>query len=97
MGHASVGVTGFLFGGGHCRGQAVLLAFQTLTWMGGRQEEWRGAMCLGHHPQGRDPAPHLRISSAMALWVRFSSFSSFLATSLLRSLEQGREVGGGHR
>nr|KAF6330349.1 hypothetical protein mMyoMyo1_012339 [Myotis myotis] len=26
-----------------------------------------------------------RISSAMALWVCFSSFSSFLATSLLRS------------
>lgn len=43
-------------------------------------------------------APHLRISSAMALWVRFSSFSSFLATSLLRSLEQGggrwEEAGG---
>ena len=34
-------------------------------------------------------ALNLRISSAMALWVRFSSFSSFLATSLLRSLWEG--------
>lgn len=56
-----------------------------------------GGVERGHAPappprgQGAPPcqAPHLRISSAMALWVRFSSFSSFLATSLLRSLEQG--------
>lgn len=41
------------------------------------------------------PGPDLRISSAMALWVRFSSFSSFLATSLLRSLRKGG--GGGQR
>lgn len=48
--------------------------------------------CLSHRPESRTPlaSPHLRISSAMALWVRFSNFSSFLATSLLRSLEQER-------
>lgn len=46
----------------------------------------------GLPPRGQGPTSpglHSRISSAMALWVRFSSFSSFLATSLLRSLPQG--------
>lgn len=53
---------------------------------------------LGPPPRGPGaalPGPDLRISSAMALWVRFSSFSSFLATSLLRSLWKGG--GGGQR
>lgn len=53
---------------------------------------------LGPPPRGPGaalPGLDLRISSAMALWVRFSSFSSFLATSLLRSLRKGG--GGGQR
>lgn len=57
-------------------------------------EQTRGTrLHLSHCPEGRSPLgrPRLRMSSAMALWVRFSSFSSFLATSLLRSLEQERE------
>lgn len=67
-GCASVRVTGFLFGGGiHCRGQAVLLAFQPLTWMDGRQEGWRGALGLGYHPQGRDPAlPGLALTDQLS-------------------------------
>lgn len=49
-----VGVTGLLFCGGiHCRGQAVLLAFQPLTWSENRQAGWRSTLCLGHHPAGR--------------------------------------------
>lgn len=44
-----------LGGSVHCRRQAVLLAFQPLTWMDGRKKEWSGALHLGHHPEGRDP------------------------------------------
>lgn len=60
-------------------------------WTADRRSE-EGPCAWAATPRAGTPpcqALHLRISSAMALWVRFSSFSSFLATSLLRSLQQG--------
>lgn len=77
-GYASVRVAGLLSCGGvHCRGQAVLLAFQPLTWMDSRQQGWRRALCLGHHPEGRGlPCQALTYGSAR----RWPSGSAFLAS-----------------
>lgn len=71
-GHASVGVAGLLFCVGvHRRGQAILLAFQPLAWIDGKQEGWRGGLVLGPPPRGqgsRLPRP-CTYGSILATWT----------------------------